>query len=134
MTFRSRLRRQSAVWHLWERHHRMGGVVCTTFFRRTTPGEYVSGDLTADEVSLLRAHDGVVLEAMTRPLPVAPMPLVAVQAALEQAPWPPFMPLAETAMPLAQDMPINRAADLRAARQNRRKLRDQRASFAKYDE
>ena len=76
MTFCARLRRQSAVWHLWEQQHRLGGLVCEIQFSRVAPGEYVTKELTADQVKLLRNHDSVLVEAMTQPIQVAPMPIV----------------------------------------------------------
>jgi hypothetical protein len=56
-------------------HHRLGGLVCGVQFTRTMPGEYVTTELDGDQVSLLRGHDGVLIEAMTQPLPVEPLPI-----------------------------------------------------------
>jgi hypothetical protein len=98
VTFRARLRRQSAVWNLWTNHNRLGGRVCGVQFSQTLPGEYVTVELDAYQVSALRGHEGVLLEAMTQPLAAEPMAVLAPRPASMDTPvWTP--PVVEQAKP-----------------------------------
>jgi hypothetical protein len=106
VTFRARLRHQSAVWNLWMNHHRLGGVVCGVQFNRSLPGEYTTVELSTDQVSALRDHEGVLIEAMTQPIPVEPVPIEVPAGEpvmpVMQARMPPMVEKAAAAMPVMQ--------------------------------
>lgn len=63
MTFRAKLLRGSPIWRLWSTHARAGGTVAGVRFRWTPGGDFVTGDLGADEVARLRGVGDAVLEA-----------------------------------------------------------------------
>ena len=102
MTFCARLRRNSAVWNLWMGHHRLGGVVCGVQFNRTLPGEYTTVELTTDQVTALRGHGDVLIEAMTQPLAVAPMPIPVTAAPTQVR----ILPAIEMLAPVPAPIPV----------------------------
>jgi hypothetical protein len=67
MTFTAIFRRGSALQQMWVQQWRLGGDYMGTIFHRTLAGDYVSDELSPEEVDTLSGLDDVILEVMTDP-------------------------------------------------------------------
>jgi hypothetical protein len=63
MTFVAKLRRHSPVWKAWQHRHATAGEICGVAFRWLPGGDYVTDELTADQVMRLRGQSDATLEA-----------------------------------------------------------------------
>jgi hypothetical protein len=142
MTFRARLRRQSAVWHLWENHHRLGGLVCEVQFKKVAPGEYLTEELDGDQVRALRNHDSVLIEAATFPVRAEITPIDTSSAMIREINNHDFhpvqkSPVADKAVPVRRSAPpetrVQTTEERRIDRRNRLyNAGSKRSAFDKY--
>jgi hypothetical protein len=79
MTFIARIKTHSVVWRNWNGARRTGGVLHGVRFAWEPGDIYRSEPLTAEQIALLRGHEGVILEAVSVELP----PVAAAMARTE---------------------------------------------------
>lgn len=69
MTFRAKIRRDSAIWRMWRLHHRVGGSVCAIPFHWAPGNNYVSDVLDTDQIVAAASHRDIELETTVLALP-----------------------------------------------------------------
>jgi hypothetical protein len=80
MTFIGRLKQHCEIWRRWNGERRLRGELCSVSFVWEQGNIYRTAPLTAEQITLLKGHESIVLEALAMELPVQQPSMVEAES------------------------------------------------------